>query len=103
RGLRIEHIGLVQVRHVRVARGEGRGLGVEIHAEQVARVDLVIGHERQELVFLGVESSHGGGSITGLPGWKQTGVCRGAQAIAPKPERFAMLKDAESAYRTISV
>ncbi len=60
RRLGVELVALVEVRHVRVARGEGGRLHVEVDAERLARVDLVVGDQREQLVFLGVKSGHGG-------------------------------------------
>src|SRR6185312_16299966 len=78
-------------------------LGVEIHAEQLARLHLVVGDQGQELVVVGVERGHGGGSITGLPGRKQTGVSMRARLAEQAPGRPAMPMDAVLDYRTIEV
>ena len=51
RGLRIELIGWVQIRHVAVAICEGGNLHVDVDAEGRAHVDLPVRGERDELVF----------------------------------------------------
>src|SRR6185437_4024367 len=59
RRLGIELVGLVQVRNMRVAGGERRRLGVEVHAEQLTRTHLMVGDQGEQLVFFSVESGHG--------------------------------------------
>jgi hypothetical protein len=70
RGLRVEAVGLVDLRHVRVGRGEGGDQHVAVHAEGLAHGDLAVragAHQRIVQRVLGgggVSVEHGGGSCT---------------------------------------
>jgi hypothetical protein len=60
RRLRVELVGVVEVRHVAVAVRERRHLHVRIHAERLAHGHELVGGQGQELFVVGVcQAAHG--------------------------------------------
>ncbi len=70
RGLRVELVGVVEVRHVAVAMREGRHLHVGIDPEGLAHADHLVGRHVEQGVVVGgvVEDRHNAGSLAGNDG-----------------------------------
>ena len=58
--LRIETIGCVNIRHMRITVREGRHLHVDINTEHVTDIDLFIGHMGQQRIGIFKLGRHGG-------------------------------------------